>query len=115
MPKIGNFLFVIGNENSADLTQKVVNLAYTSKIAKAEGFIAPGKSNYFLSGVFTRSDNGLLWYLGKKAVFFTDGANSRNKNYHKPSDLPETLNKDFLIANTKLIASTVAYLAEKLK
>jgi len=53
-----------------------------------------------------------MWYKGIPAIFFTDGANYRNPNYHKISDKPETLNKDFLGNNTKLVAAAVALLAE---
>jgi hypothetical protein len=112
VPDVGNYLLVIGNQNSAEVTQQIVNLSYTSAIAKTVGIVAPGNGNYFLSSVFTRSDHGLMWYKGIPAIFFTDGANTRNPNYHLPTDLPETINKDFLIANTKLIAATVAILAE---
>jgi aminopeptidase YwaD len=109
---VGNYLLVIGNQKSAQIAQQVVNLSYTSNIAKTVGIVAPGNANYLLSSVFTRSDHGLMWYKGIPAIFFTDGANTRNPNYHLPSDLPETLNEAFLIANTKSIAFTVAILAE---
>jgi Zn-dependent M28 family amino/carboxypeptidase len=112
VPDVGDYLFVIGNGNSNDVTQQVVNLAHTSGLAKTVGILAPQSGNFFLSSVFMRSDHGLLWYNGIPAVFFTDGANFRNPNYHKPSDLPETLNRDFLVANTKIIAATVAIQAD---
>lgn len=112
VPDKGNYLFVIGNEKSAAVTQQVVNLSHTSGMAKTAGIVAPGNADYFLSSVFTRSDHGLMWIKGTPAIFFTDGANTRNPNYHLPSDLPETLNENFLIANTKLIAAAVAILAE---
>jgi Zn-dependent M28 family amino/carboxypeptidase len=111
IPDVGNYLLVIGNQKSAEITQQVVNLSHTSGIAKTVGIIAPGNSNYFISSVFTRSDHGLMWYKGIPAIFFTDGANTRNPNYHLPTDLPETINENFLIANTKIIAATVAILA----
>lgn len=112
VPDVGNYLLVIGNQKSSEFTQHIVNLSYTSNIAKTVGIIAPGNANFFLSSVFTRSDHGLMWYKGIPAIFFTDGANTRNPNYHLPGDLPETLNEDFLIANTKIIAAAVAILAE---
>lgn len=112
VPDTGNYLLVIGNQKSAAITQQVVNLSHTSNIAKTVGIVAPGNANYFISSVFTRSDHGLMWYKGIPAIFFTDGANTRNPNYHMPTDLPETINEDFLIANTKLVAATVAILAE---
>jgi hypothetical protein len=112
VPEVGNYLLVIGNQKSAEITQQVVNLSHTTCMAKTAGIVAPGNASYFLSSVFTRSDHGLMWYNGIPAIFFTDGANTRNPNYHLSTDLPETINEDFLIANTKLIAATVAILAE---
>jgi hypothetical protein len=112
VPDVGDYLFVIGNGNSDDETQQTVSLAHTAGLGKTVGIIAPESGNFFISSVFMRSDHGLLWYKGVPAVFFTDGANFRNPNYHKPSDLPETLNRDFLVANTRIIATTVAIFAE---
>lgn len=112
LPDVGNFLFAIGNKNSSEITQQVVQLANSSDLTNIVGIIAPNDGTYFLSSFFMRSDHGLIWYKGKPAIFFTDGANFRNPHYHLPSDLPETLNKEFLLANTRLIAATVAILAE---
>ncbi len=112
VPDRANYILVAGNANSADQVQMIVNFAGTSKIAKTVGIIAPDKANYFLSSIFTRSDHGLMWYNGKKGLLFSDGAETRNENYHKPTDLPETLNPDFLSNNTKLIAAAVAIIAE---
>jgi len=111
LPDTGDFLFVIGNEQTAGLTQQVVNLANTSDLGKTVGVITPGNGNFFLSSIFMRSDHGLLWYENTPAVFFTDGANTRNPHYHEPSDLPETLEEQFLVRNTRIIAATIAVLA----
>ena len=42
-----------------------------------------------------RSDHVPYWRLRRKGVMITDTANFRNPNYHKPTDLPETLDYDF--------------------
>ncbi len=112
VPDVGNYIFTIANEQSSTLAQKVVNLAHTSKIAKTYGIIAPGDGSAFLASVFMRSDNALFWHKKIPTLFFTDGANFRNPNYHKESDLPETLNKSFLTNNIRLIAATVSLMAE---
>ena len=112
VPDTGDFLFVIGNEQTAGLTQQMVNLAHTSDMGKTLGVITPGNGNFFLSSIFMRSDHGLLWYKGTPAIFFTDGANTRNPHYHEPSDLPENLDEQFLVRNTRIIAASVAVLAE---
>jgi len=111
-PDKGNFLFVAGNKNSIELTQKIISFSHINKIGNPLGILAPNDAVYFLSSVFMRSDHGLLWYKGLPAVFFSDGANFRNPNYHKPTDTPSTLNQDFLKLNTKLVAASLAILAE---
>lgn len=111
-PDKGNFLFVAGNKNSMGLTQKIISFSHTNKIGNPFGVLTPNDGVYFLSSVFMRSDHALLWYKGLPAVFFSDGANFRNPNYHKPTDTPSTLNRDFLKANTKLVAASLAILAE---
>lgn len=111
-PDRGNFLAVIGNKNSIGLTQKIISFSYKNKIGNPLGVLAPNDGVYFLSSVFMRSDHGLLWYKGLPAVFFSDGANFRNPYYHKPTDSPSTLNQDFLKMNTKLVAASLAILAE---
>lgn len=112
IPTTGDYLFAVGNQTSAEMVQEAVFLGNQTDLAKTVGVIAPGDGAYFLSTVFTRSDHGLLWYKGIPALFFTDGANLRNPNYHKPGDLPETLNKQFLIQNVRLIAGMTSILAE---
>ena len=42
-----------------------------------------------------RSDHVPYWRLGRKGVMITDTANFRNPHYHKPTDLPETLDYEF--------------------
>ncbi|MBP7496563.1 MAG: M28 family peptidase [Bacteroidales bacterium] len=111
-PDKGNYLFVIGNKNSIELTQKIISFSHINKIGNPLGILAPNDGVYFLSSVFMRSDHGLLWYKGLPAVFFTDGANFRNPNYHKVTDTPSSLNQDFLKMNTKLVAAALAILAE---
>lgn len=112
LPGTGDFLIVAGNDNSASTTQQIISFSHTNKIAKTLGILAPDDGVYFMSSVFMRSDHGLLWYKGIPAVFFTDGANFRNQNYHTPYDTPETINQDFLKSNTMLIGASMAILAE---
>jgi hypothetical protein len=112
LPDKGNFLFVVGNNNSVELTQQIISFSNTYKIGNPLGILTPNDGVYFLSSVFMRSDHGLLWYKGLPAVFFSDGANYRNPNYHKPTDTPVTINNDFLKMNTKLVAAGLALLAE---
>ncbi|HOT97112.1 MAG TPA: M28 family peptidase [bacterium] len=112
LPDKGDFLLVIGNEASATMTQRMVAMGNTFDLAKLVGIIAPGDGGYFLSMAFMRSDHGLLWYNGIPALFLTDTANFRNPNYHKTTDIPATLDPDFLASNTRALAAAVAIFAE---
>jgi hypothetical protein len=112
LPDRGNYLLTIGNKNSTSYTQQITKIANTTGIARTMGILAPNDGGYFFSSIFTRSDHGLLWDRGFPAVFFSDGANTRNPHYHKASDLPQTLNRSFLNDNTRLIAASVALLAQ---
>jgi hypothetical protein len=114
MPDTGNFLTVVANKNSSEMMQKVVALSHSYDLANLLGIIVPGDGTYFLSSVFMRSDHGLLWYKGIPALFFTDTADFRNPNYHKPTDTPDTLDPAFLAQNTRAIAAALAQYAEVL-
>lgn len=114
LPDAGDFLLVIGNENSATMTQEMTALGNSFDLAKLVGVIAPGDGTYFLSSVFMRSDHGLLWYKGIPALFLTDTASFRNPNYHKPTDTPDTLDPEFLARNTRALTAAVALFAEVL-
>ncbi len=112
LPDVGDYLMVLGNKDSESITQQITGMSHSTGLAKTLGVLAPGDGTYFLSSVFMRSDHGLMWYKGIPSVFFTDGANFRNPNYHLPSDLPATINKDFLVNNTRLLTAAVALIAE---
>ncbi len=112
LPDKGDFLLVIGNEQSAAISQQMVALGNTQGLAKLVGVVAPGDGTYFLSSAFMRSDNGLLWYRHTPTLFLSDGANFRNPNYHLQSDTPETLDPIFLAKNTRALAAAVALFAE---
>jgi hypothetical protein len=111
VPDKGDFLFVIGNRDSEKQVREITLLGNSMGLAKATGLIAPGDGTYLLSSVFMRSDHGLMWYRGIPAVFFTDGANTRNPHYHTAGDTPETLDPVFLGNNTRLLTAAIAHLA----
>jgi Zn-dependent M28 family amino/carboxypeptidase len=114
VPHVGDFLFVIGNENSAQMTQQMVGMSNAHALAKVFGIIAPGDGVYFLSSAFMRSDHALFWFNDIPAIFLTDGANFRNPHYHTAGDVPETLDPVFLANNTRLLAASIALFAEKI-
>ena len=114
LPDKGDFLFVIGNEQSASMTQQMVAMSNTHHLSKVLGVLAPGDGVYFLSSAFMRSDHAMLWFNGIPTVFLTDGANFRNPYYHTAEDTPDKLDPVFLSNNTKLLTAAVALFAEQI-
>jgi Zn-dependent M28 family amino/carboxypeptidase len=52
---------------------------------------------------FSRSDHVRFWHAGLPAIQVTNTANFRNPNYHRPTDLPSTLDYDSL---ARIVAAT---------
>lgn len=106
----GNFLVVVGNANSNSLitdfenyaSTYVPNLRIISLEVPGNGEIAPD---------LRRSDHTPFWESGRKALMLTDGADTRNFNYHTPADSIGTLNFDFMTKNVKATLATLAELA----
>lgn len=106
----GNFLVVVGNENSNSLITDfethaatyVPDLRIISLEVPGNGQIAPD---------LRRSDHTPFWESGRKALMLTDGADTRNMNYHTPADTIGTLNFDFMTKNVKATLATLAELA----
>lgn len=106
----GNFLVVVGNANSNSLITDFENHASTyvpdlriiSLEVPGNGEIAPD---------LRRSDHTPFWESGRKALMLTDGADTRNFNYHTPADTMGTLNFDFMTKNVKATLATLAELA----
>ena len=112
LPDVGDYLMVVGNKDSEEITRQITAMANSASLSKSQGVLAPGDGAYFLSQALMRSDHGLMWYKGIPAVFFTDGANFRNPHYHLESDLPGTIDAEFLAGNTRVLTAAIALLAE---
>ncbi|WP_414584316.1 M20/M25/M40 family metallo-hydrolase [Scytonema sp. PCC 10023] len=69
-----------------------------------------------LKGLLTpdtlRSDHAPFWYQGVGAVLVTDTANLRTPHYHQPSDVPATLDRNFLTGAAQLVVNTTNALLE---
>lgn len=84
-PNRGDFVAVAGNFQSRRLVQQVARLlSQTNRIPVVYAALP------FVPGVGL-SDNWSFWREGYLALMITDTAFFRNGNYHRPSDLPETL------------------------
>lgn len=57
-----------------------------------------------------RSDHVPFWELGFPAVLVTDTAGLRNPHYHQPSDLPQTLDYEFLETVSRGLATGIGRL-----
>ncbi len=94
VPEVGNFIAVVGNEDSVRLIQGFVQaieryripLPYQSMAVPGAGEVLPDTR---------RSDHAPFWDNGYKAIMITDTTNFRNPHFHKPSDMLETLNLTF--------------------
>lgn len=111
---VGDFLAVLSNEPAAQLLSRVARLApQLPQPVDVLGLVAPADGHNAGAAAFLRSDHAPFWRRGIPALFFTDTANFRNPNYHRKSDLPETLDYDFLARNAQLIIAAAAALAEE--
>jgi Zn-dependent M28 family amino/carboxypeptidase len=92
VPSVGNFLAIVGNSASIELTDLVERAA--RQHLPVIPLVVPGQGE--LLPDTRRSDHAAFWYYGYPAVMLTDTANFRNPNYHQPTDRLETLNLDFM-------------------
>jgi aminopeptidase YwaD len=107
VPTVGNFLAVIGNQASSSLTMAVEqamrpHLPIVPLIVPGNGELLPDTR---------RSDHTPFWEVGFPAVMLTDTANFRNPHYHRPTDMIETLNLDFMSTVADAVTAVVVALA----
>lgn len=94
-PDTGDFIAVVGNEPSADLTSSIVeSMRQSVPELPVESLVLPGSGEQFTD--IRLSDHCPFWENGYQAVMITDTAYFRNPNYHKPTDTLETLDIDFI-------------------
>ncbi|HIF01615.1 MAG TPA: M28 family peptidase [Planctomycetes bacterium] len=93
-PDVGNFIAVVGNQNSGDLIQHFSDAFQLVDRLPRESLQVPDNGNPLPP---TRlSDHSPFWDAGYPALMITDTSFMRNPHYHEPSDTPETLDRDFL-------------------
>ncbi len=107
VPTTGNFLAVIGNEQSQTLTGAVAQ-AMKSHLPIVP-LVVPGNGEKLPDT--RRSDHTSFWEQGFPAVMLTDTANFRNPHYHRPTDTLETLNLDFIAVVADGVTAVVSALA----
>jgi len=93
-PDTGNFIAVIGNQNSTDLIEQFRQGMEQVKELPVETLQVPENGNALQA---TRlSDHSPFWDAGYPALMITDTSFMRNPHYHMPGDTIETLDMRFL-------------------
>jgi Zn-dependent M28 family amino/carboxypeptidase len=94
-PTVGDFIGIVGNENSKTLLE-VVRRTFKTQIPQlpSEFLLVPG--NGLGMEEVRLSDHSPFWDRGFPALLVTDTAFLRNPNYHLPSDTMETLDFEFM-------------------
>jgi hypothetical protein len=85
-PTTGNFIAIVSNDDSQPLQTQVRDTLTTHMDLPVETYAGP----WWIPGV-DWSDHGSFWNEGYPAVMLTDTALFRNPHYHRPTDLPDTL------------------------
>ncbi|OIO03810.1 MAG: aminopeptidase [Elusimicrobia bacterium CG_4_10_14_0_2_um_filter_56_8] len=92
-PGRGNFIAQVSNFSSRKLAGKIDKAFRAASALPLRTVALPA----FVPGV-DFSDHRSFWRAGYPAVMFTDTSFYRTPHYHKPSDLPDTLNYDYMAA-----------------
>ena len=98
-PDVGNFIAVIGNQNSTRLIERFCSGMKRVEDLPVEWLQVPANGTYLQA---TRlSDHSPFWDAGYPALMITDTSFLRNPYYHTPRDTIDTLDVDFLTRVTQ--------------
>ncbi len=106
-PKEGNFIGIVGNLKSIDLTSSLYKAFQKNQDLPVVKLTVPF-GGWMLPSV-RLSDHASFWDQGYKAVMITDSAFYRNPHYHQPSDTMEKLDYKFM---AELVESLVIFFME---
>lgn len=115
----GDFLAVVGDTEHLPLLNAFQNsqMLPSTALNKQESMPAILTVPIPFKGLLTpdtlRSDHAPFWYQGVGAVLVTDTANLRTPHYHKPSDVPATIERSFFTGSAQIIVNTTTALLEK--
>jgi hypothetical protein len=107
----GNFLTSIVNTASSWLDTVFVSTAATH-VPTLKVITLETQGTGLLTIDLRRSDHAPFWDAGIPAIFFSDGANFRNPNYHTPNDFVSGVDMNFYVKNVRAIITTLARLAQ---
>jgi hypothetical protein len=103
-PKEGNFIGVVGNFASRELTRSICRAFRRNPELPAVSLTVP--FNGWVMPSIRLSDHSSFWDRGFKAVMVTDSAFYRNPHYHTTADTLDKLDFDFM---TQLVGSLVMF------
>jgi hypothetical protein len=112
VPAEGDFIAAISNEASRPRLEELFALGERLAYVPVRGVVTPRDGSGPASGNLMRSDHAPFWLEGHSALFLSDTANFRNPHYHRETDLPGTLDADFLAGVTRLTAAGLSVWAE---
>jgi Zn-dependent M28 family amino/carboxypeptidase len=94
IPEVGNFIAVVGNEQSQELLQGFAQAVerYQPDLPQV-ALTVPGNGEMLPDS--RRSDHASFWDEGFKAIMLTDTTNFRSPHYHRPTDTLDTINLEF--------------------
>ncbi len=115
----GDFLAVVGDTehlpllNAFQNSQMLPSTAQNKQESMPAILTVPIPFKGLLTPDTLRSDHAPFWYQGVGAVLVTDTANLRTPHYHKPSDVPATIERSFFTGAAQIIVNTTTALLEK--
>ena len=104
-PTTGNFIAVVGKLRNGGLVRKIKKQMRKASELKVKSINAPS----LIPGI-DFSDHLNYWKYGYDAVMVTNTAFYRNKNYHEPTDTPETLDYEKMAEVVKGVYSAIVSL-----
>jgi Zn-dependent M28 family amino/carboxypeptidase len=107
-PTTGNFITIVGNDDSQPLQTQVRDALTTHMNLPVETYAGP----WWIPGV-DWSDHGSFWNEGYPAVMLTDTAPFRNPHYHRQTDLPDRLDYRAMSELVRGLAGALVTLDER--
>lgn len=104
-PTVGDFLGLVGTHHSRHVLDTALACAGHSAVP-VYGLYLPDLPLRAMQVAVVhafRSDHAPFWEAGVPALMWTDTAEFRNPNYHRPTDTPETLDYGFMAEVARLL------------
>jgi hypothetical protein len=106
VPRVGDFLAVVANRPSKRFMEKFTAAAgQAAPDLKTAGYAAPLQGYPFPQVRF--SDHSSFWERDYPAIMLNDTVMFRNPNYHKATDLPDTLDYRFMSEVARAVVAFV--------